>query len=226
MVTANTIRNWNQEVKAGQDKRQDTNKRHRQEMQQEQEDELNKTSVSIGGTRTSNKLPYVFDPRECVNKAFADETNLKEFMMGPDDKRRLPRGFERFVKSDLCVEFVDSIYDYCAYLIKIEDKKAQLEEEARERRIPAPKMLQSETDRLALKAKRMADNYGRLIFMNRSIGQQCGLNEDPAAECQDKLQFMTKIYLNKENDNGFFSAVVKLFSKALKDPVKELEKKA
>jgi hypothetical protein len=68
-------------------------------------------------------------------------------------------------------------------LIKIEDKKSRLEEEARERRIPAPKVLQSETDRLNTKAKRMADNYGRLIFMNRSIGQQRNINDDPAAEC-------------------------------------------
>ena len=70
----------------------------------------------------------------------------------------------------------------------------------------------------------MSDNYGRLIFMNRSIGQQKNLNDDPAAECQDRLQFRTKIYMNKDNDNGFFNAVIRLFSIALKEPIKELEK--
>jgi hypothetical protein len=56
------------------------------------------------------------------------------------------------------------------YLIKIEDKKLKLEEDARARKIPVPRLLQSETGRLNSKAKRMADNYGRLIFLNRSIG--------------------------------------------------------
>lgn len=142
---------------------------------------MKKTSVSIGGTR--NKPPYHFNAKDCVAKAFADETNLKEFLMDSEGKPRLPKGFETFVQSELCADFVDSIYDYCSFLIKIEDKKSRLEEEARERRIPAPKVLQSETDRLNKKAKRMADNYGRLIFMNRSIGQQRNINDDPAAEC-------------------------------------------
>ena len=140
-------------------------------------------------------------------------------------QRRMPRGFEEFVNSDLCAEFAESIFDYCMYLIKVEDKKRQLEEDARIKRIPAPVMLQSEHDRLSQLAKRMADNYGRLIFLNRSIGQQLGQDDDPAAHCNDRLQFKTKIYLNKDNDNGFFNAVVKLFARALRNVVKELEEK-
>lgn len=62
----------------------------------------------------------------------------------------------------------------------------------------------------------MADNYGRLIFSNRSIGQSSSPREDPTANCNDRLQFRTKIYLNKDNDNAFFQAVVKLFAHSLR----------
>lgn len=40
-------------------------------------------------------------------------------------------------------------------------------------------MLSSEVDRLNLKAKRMADNYGRFILLNRSIGQKIKPDDDP-----------------------------------------------
>jgi hypothetical protein len=53
----------------------------------------------------------------------------------------MPRGFGEFVNSDLCAEFAVSIFDYCMYLIKVEDKKLRLEENARMKRIPAPVML-------------------------------------------------------------------------------------
>jgi hypothetical protein len=42
-------------------------------------------------------------------------------------QKRLPRGFEEFVNSDLCAEFAESIFEYCVYLIKVEDKKQRLE---------------------------------------------------------------------------------------------------
>jgi hypothetical protein len=95
-------------------------------------------------------------------------------------------------------------------------KKTELERDARQRKIPVPQVLQSELDRLNAKAKRMADNYGRLIFQNRSVGQSSGPNDDPTANCNDRLQFRTKIYLNKDNDNAFFQAVVKLFAHSLR----------
>ena len=72
--------------------------------------------------------------------------------------------------SDLCYEFCETILDYCKYLLKLDKKKKELEEDARKRRIPAPKILKSETDKLQTKAKRMGDFYGRLIFKYRSIG--------------------------------------------------------
>lgn len=63
-------------------------------------------------------------------------------------QKRMPNGFEEFVHSALSVEFLDSIYDYCTYLIKIEDKKTQLEKDACDRRTQLPRLLHSETDRL------------------------------------------------------------------------------
>lgn len=82
----------------------------------------------------------------------------------------LPLNFENFVHSDLCFQFCESIYDYCKYLIKLDRKKQELEADARRRRIPAPQILKSETEKLSLKAKRMGDFYGKLIFSQRSIG--------------------------------------------------------
>lgn len=64
----------------------------------------------------------------------------------------------------------ESILDYCKYLLKLDYKKKQLEQDAKLRGIPTPKVLRSETDKLTFKAKRMGDNYGKLIFTYRSIG--------------------------------------------------------
>ena len=64
----------------------------------------------------------------------------------------------------------EAILDYCKYLIKLDGKKKQLEEDAKLRGIPPPKVLRSESDKLQAKAKRMADCYVRLIFKYRSTG--------------------------------------------------------
>ena len=82
----------------------------------------------------------------------------------------LPKGFEAFVNSPLCKEMCESILDYCKYLHKLDKKKKQLENDAKMRSIPVPKVLRSETDKLNWKAKRMGDNYLKLIFTYRSIG--------------------------------------------------------
>lgn len=84
-------------------------------------------------------------------------------------------------------------------------------------------MLQSEVDRLNLKAKRMADNYGRFFFLNRSIGQKIKPTDDLLARCNDKLQFRTKISINKENDIHFHNSVVKLFAHALRPTYSKLD---
>ena len=91
-------------------------------------------------------------------------------MTATKGKGGLPRGFEHFISTPLCNELCDSILDYCKYLIKLEKKKTQLEADAKLRKIPVPKILRSETDKLNIKAKRMGDNYGRLIFRYRSTG--------------------------------------------------------
>lgn len=155
----------------------------------------------------------------------ADEKLKTEFLMDVGRKeKRLPKGFEEFTGTELCVEFLDSIFNYCVYLIYIEDKKIKLEEEAQVRKIPAPTLLASETIQLTKKAKRMADNYSRLIYMNRSIGQQLVLESELLPECKDRLQFKTKMYLNKDNDNGFYNAIVKLFVFAMKKAIRDVEK--
>jgi hypothetical protein len=97
-----------------------------------------------------------------VLKALDNDEYIKEFQKA--DTRKLPKGFEEFAHSDLCCDFVDSIRDYCEYLLKIDQKKTELERDARQHKIPVPQVLMSEIDRLNAKAKRMADNYGRLIF--------------------------------------------------------------
>ena len=60
----------------------------------------------------------------------------------------LPRGFEAFVNMPLCVKMAESILDYCKFLIKLDTKKKQLEQDAKLRGIPPPKVLRSETDKL------------------------------------------------------------------------------
>ena len=82
----------------------------------------------------------------------------------------LPKGFEQFTSTPLCRDMCESILDYCKYLIKLDGKKQQLEEDAKLRGIPPPKVLRSEFDKLNVKAKRMADCYVRLIFKFRSTG--------------------------------------------------------
>ena len=82
----------------------------------------------------------------------------------------LPRGFEHFVSTPLCRELLESILDYTKYLLKLDKKKNSLEGDAKLRGVPVPKVLRSETDKLTVKAKRMGDNYGRLLFTHRSIG--------------------------------------------------------
>ena len=186
-------------------------------------DQIDQRDNPFNSTAEEFVHEIIFKPKESVIKAFEDENNQKEYLMERGTKPRLPEGFKEFVYSDLCAEFADSIYDYCIFLIKIEDKKLKLEEDARTRRLPMPRLLQSETDKLNRKAKRMADNYGRLIIMNRSIGWKLHKDGDAFDTCRDRLQFKSQIYKNKENDNGFFSAVVKLFGHALRKTIKALE---
>lgn len=74
-----------------------------------------------------------------------------------------------------------SILDYCKYLIKLDKKKKELEADAQARGIPPPKVLRSEMDKLQVKAKRMGDGYGRLLFTYRSIGASTDHAEEKAS---------------------------------------------
>ena len=68
--------------------------------------------------------------------------------MTKNNGKSLPKGFEKFVSSPLCKELVESILDYCKYLLKLDKKRKQLEEDAKLRGIIAPRVLKSETDKL------------------------------------------------------------------------------
>lgn len=113
----------------------------------------------------------------------------------------LPRGFDHFVNTPLCCELCESILDYCKYLIKLDKKKQQLEKDAKLRGIPAPKVLRSETDKLTKKAKRMSDNYGRLIFRYRSTGF---LEEGQELNVKGFIKFKSIIQNNSVNDVAFY----------------------
>lgn len=112
------------------------------------------------------------------------------------------------MQSELCVSFVESIHDYCRYLIKLDKKKSELEENAKKRKIPAPQILKSEQEKLNIKAKRMGDFYGRLIFANRSVG-----------EVDDKIKsavaFRSAIDFNRQNDIVFYDSLILLYQRVL-----------
>ena len=77
-----------------------------------------------------------FKPKEAIEKCYDNEDYRKEFHK--TGTKRLPKGFDDFVHSDLSADFVDSIHEYCEFLIKIENKKLELDKDAKERKIPPP----------------------------------------------------------------------------------------
>jgi hypothetical protein len=80
-----------------------------------------------------------FKAKEILIKAFEDPHCQKEFLMDMGKRqKRMPKGLEEFVHSELGADFLDSVYDYCIYLIKMEDKKKKLEIDARLRKTPMP----------------------------------------------------------------------------------------
>ena len=83
-----------------------------------------------------------------------------------------------------------------------------MEQDAKLRRIPPPKVLRSETDKLNLKAKRMSDNYGRLIFKYRSTGN---IEDGHEENVKGFIKFRSIIQNNTTNDVAFYQACVRLF---------------
>lgn len=127
------------------------------------------------------------------------------------------------MESKLFVELAQSILDYTFYLIRLEDKKMQLEKDAKARNIPMPKILRAEVDELNDKAKRMSDNYGRLIFGFKSLGIESD-GTDPINKLHSSLQFKTRISLNRQNDETFYEDIIKIYTKALRKAFYETEK--
>ena len=126
----------------------------------------------------------------------------------------LPRGFENFVTTPLCLELCESILDYIQYLLKLDKKKKHLESDAMLRGVPLPQVLRCETDKLGLKAKRMSENYSRLLFTHRSIG----CTEDGATDnINGFIKFRSVIQNNAKNDQAFYKSVVRLFGKVLSE---------
>ena len=123
--------------------------------------------------------------------------------------KSMPHHFENFLGESLAENMCRSILDYCKYLIKLDKKKSELEIEAKKRGVPPPKPLKSELEKLNLKAKKMGENYGRLIYSFRSIGASKDKVEN---KCHSFLTFKSAIYHNKENDNAFYKCLVTLYS--------------
>ena len=64
-------------------------------------------------------------------------------------------------------------------------------------------------------AKRMSDNYGRLIFKYKSLGSSED-GSDIQEKCHSMLQFRTKISLNKMTDQYFYEDLIKIYQKSLR----------
>lgn len=167
--------------------------------------------------------------RTILFKTYLEVKNDKEFQIPKKDKEGrvihgvLPKGLEQFVESSLFIELGQSILDYTQYLIQLEDKKRRLEADALKRNIPVPKILKSEIDRVNELAKRMSDNYGRLLFKYKSFGLgEVGSSVED--KCHSMLQFRTKISLNKMTDQFFYEDVIKIYQKGLKNAFMTLDR--
>ena len=86
-----------------------------------------------------------------------------------------------------------------------------MEQEARQRGLPVPKVLPSEKKKLNEKATKMANAYSWIIFLNASLSAQA------FAENQSFIQFKSKIESNKRPDINFFETLTIFSAKVLKD---------
>ena len=136
--------------------------------------------------------------------------NFKE-LSNPYTKK-LPKGFEQFIESEFCLEMGDSIRDYCECMLSLNKKKEQLATDAKARKIPEPKILKYEFDQVQRKAKRMSNNYARLVYQYRSVGNP---DDDPLNKCNSQLQFSTIIIKNKNQHFYFYDRLCALFQKTM-----------
>jgi hypothetical protein len=90
--------------------------------------------------------------KEALFEAYIRERDQLDFCIpkktpaGKPYKGPLPKGLEQFVESNLFIDLAQNILDYTFYLIRLEDRKRQLEIDARKKNIPAPKVLRAELD--------------------------------------------------------------------------------
>lgn len=128
------------------------------------------------------------------------------------DKRILvPKQLMQFIETDVFYKFLNSLLEYCSELFRLENKQQVLEQEARARNLPVPKVLPSEKKKLNEKAKVMANAYSWIVFYNKSI------SERQMGQCHSFMQFKSKILANQKHDKSFYESLFLFSVKCLKD---------
>lgn len=177
----------------------------------------------------SLSIKHDFNLREVLFDTYLREKEQIDFCLPRKGKKGkavrgpLPNGMEKFIESDLFVDLAQNILEYTFYLIRLEDRKRQLEIDSKQRNIPVPRILKAEEENLQDKAKRMSDNYGRLIFSYTSLGA-LGDAASAMEKLHSNLQFRTKISSNNQNDKMFYEGIIRIYTKALKRAFDELDR--
>lgn len=96
-------------------------------------------------------------------------------------------------------------------MFRLENKQQVLEQEAKARNLPVPKVLPSEKKKLNEKAKVMANAYSWIVFYNKSI------SEKQMGQCHSFMQFKSKILANQKQDKSFYESLFLFSVKCLKD---------
>ena len=84
----------------------------------------------------------------------------------------MPASLYQFIESKKYLDFLQALMEYCRELFRLENKQQVLEQEARQRSFPVPKVLPSEKKKLDEKAKIMANAYSWIVFSKKSISDK------------------------------------------------------
>eukprot|EP00357_Protocruzia_adherens_P033523 CAMPEP_0115013612 /NCGR_PEP_ID=MMETSP0216-20121206/25524_1 /TAXON_ID=223996 /ORGANISM="Protocruzia adherens, Strain Boccale" /LENGTH=341 /DNA_ID=CAMNT_0002383069 /DNA_START=99 /DNA_END=1124 /DNA_ORIENTATION=- len=135
-----------------------------------------------GGANHSEpgKKKVDYDLKQAVQVHYKKLLELKE----EDENIVIPPKFHYFVNSNAYYELLKSVLLYCQELFKLESKQEGLEEEAKQRGVPVPAILEGEKKRLADRAKDMATKYSWIVVQEKTMGNQQ----------QDQNFFETVIY--------------------------------
>lgn len=109
---------------------------------------------------------------------------------GEDPTKKIPDGFDEFVRSQSFKDLLEAMLDYNKELFRLENKQQVLEQEARQRNLPIPQVLPSEKKKLFDKAKVMSDKYSYILYQHRSIGTK------DTSHIHSYMQFKSKIISN------------------------------